>query len=73
MVKMTDQLVQLARAGASLDFPAGSKMTDQIIQVARALGPNATLRLRGCDAKMTDQLAQIAKAAPGKITLHFDG
>jgi len=72
MVKATDQIVRLARAGASLELQAGEKSTDHLVEIARALTGTATLKLRGCDAKSSDNLERIVLAAPGRVTLSFD-
>jgi hypothetical protein len=72
MVKATDQLIRLARAGASLELQAGEKSTEHLVEIAQALADGATLRLRGCDAKSSDNLERVARAAPGRVTLSFD-
>ncbi|MBT9747968.1 hypothetical protein [Desulfovibrio desulfuricans] len=70
-MKPTSDLLQIARAGASLTLPMGSKPTSDLLQIARALEGDAKLTLVGTsNDKPTSDLLQIARA--GKVHFVFN-
>ncbi len=71
MTKMTDQLVRIVSAGASIELKADDKSTDQLVRIASALRQGAYLKLLNADGKMTDQLVRIASAKPGQVIFSF--
>lgn len=67
MKKNKFEIIDIAKAGASLVLDASKFNKFELVDIASALQPTCTLQLTGCDSKNKFELIDIAKAAPGKV------
>ena len=71
-MKLTPDIVKLAKLGASIEVDAKVKLTPDLIAIAKAVSASGgALRLYNCNSKLTPDLEAVVKAAPGRVTLVF--
>ena len=68
MNKTKLELIDIAKAGASLVLDSSKFTKLELIDVAKALQDGCTLQLINCQSKTKLELIDIAKTAPRKIT-----
>lgn len=68
MNKTKLELIEIAKAGASLILDASKYTKLELIEIAKALQSECTLQLKNCQSKTKLELIEIAKAAPKKAT-----
>ncbi|MFM5371781.1 hypothetical protein [Aeromonas veronii] len=68
MNKTKLELIDIAKANASLSLDSSKFTKLELIDIARAIQAGCTLSLYNCQSKTKLELIDIAKAAPAKIT-----
>lgn len=68
-VRLTSDLLQIVRAGGSLNIEAKARLTSDLVQIARAAKQGgATVTFTGMSLRLTSDLVQIARAGQGHVT-----
>jgi hypothetical protein len=65
--KTKSELIDIARANASLSLDSSKFSKSELIDIARAIHLGSTLSLYNCYSKTKMELIDIARAAPGKV------
>ena len=68
MKKNKLELIDIAKANASLSLDASKFTKLALMDIAHAIQGGCTLSLYNCESKTRLELIAIAKAAPGKVT-----
>lgn len=61
------ELIDIAKAGASLILDGGKFDKLELIDIAKAILKGSTLQITNCQTKTKYELIDIAQAAPGKV------
>ena len=67
MTKTKYELIDIAKAGASLVLDSSKFTKFELIDIASALQSTCSLHLNNCDSKTKFELIEIAATAPGKL------
>ncbi|EJI6684963.1 TPA: hypothetical protein GRR71_16050 [Vibrio parahaemolyticus] len=69
MNKNKFELVDIAKAGASLVLDASKYNKFELVEIAQSISSGCTLHLTNCSSKTKFELIDIVEAAPQRVTL----